>query len=153
MAKTCALWEISVGIGRLDWEMGQFGPLGRGVGQGCLFGVYRGMVLGCIGDLDVDSPGCADGTVLISESERGLQDINKVAEEGVKGGLGLNMGETECVVTTKGSEMPVCHPNGRAEDVRQVNAIRYLGSAPAANGVCLPEWKSKFYLSGMRSVP
>ena len=52
----------------------------------------------------------ADGTALIADSEKKLQDtVDKIVAESKKLGLSLNVKKTYCIVISKRKETPKCH--------------------------------------------
>ena len=101
-----------------------------------------------IGGVNVNNLRYAADSVLIAESEEQLQSLldNATTESEVKG-LDLNTKKTECMVTTKKSETPICRLTSKGEGIQQVDVFRYLGYTMTSNGKCLTEVKKRIAIA------
>ena len=77
----------------------------------------------------------ADDSALTAKSETSLQAIlGKITEVKQKNGLDLNIKETEYMVTTQRLEPPTCPLQSKGVNVKQIDALKYLGYSFSSNG-------------------
>ena len=122
--------------------MSKFTTIERGARQGCVFSPdmfnwYGETILRCIegmpgisiGGYNLNNLRYADDTVLISDSQEGLQALlDKVVDASKDKGLTLNCKKTECMVVSKNKDNPKCELRSADSIIKQVTKFNYLGS-------------------------
>ena len=86
----------------------------------------------------------ADDTVLIADSESGLQtlfDVLTLASQ--EYGMTINAKKTKSMVISKESQAPTCTLLHGEETIKQVEAFNYLGSYITSDGRCKTEIKRR----------
>ena len=153
-------WEQTAAV-RVDDELSEWIEIKRGVRQGCvlspdLFSLYSEIILRQIEDLqgvivngrNLNNIRYADDTVLISDTEEGLQLIvNKVIEESERMGLSLNTKKTYSMTVSKKPDPPPCTLTANGENIKQVRKFNYLGSLLTSDGKCDSEIRRRIALS------
>ena len=153
-------WEQSAAV-RIDGEYTIFSEIKRGVRQGCvlspdLFNIYSEIILRTISDIEgvkvggrnVNNLRYADDTVLIADSEQGLQNLlSAVADESEAMGLQLNAKKTECMVVSKKQTTPVCNITCKGTNIKQVENFKYLGFTVTSTAKCDSEIKKRIAIS------
>ena len=140
-------WDQKAAM-RVEGELSPFTEIKRGVRQGCvmspdLFNIYSEMILREISDIEgirvggynMNNLRYADDTVLISDSQEGLQAlIDKVGTESEKKGLLLNVKKTECMLITKKSNNTIIDLKYKGMSIKQVHKFKYLGCEITSDG-------------------
>ena len=153
-------WEQEAAI-RSGGEIGTFKAIKRGVRQGCvlspdLFNIYSEIILRNIedhngirgGGRNINNLRYADDTVLIADSEQGLQNIlNVVTTCSEEYGLSLNTKKTECMVVSKKSDPPQCNISCKNEKIKEVHHFKYLGFTIKSDGKCDTEIRKRIAMS------
>ena len=95
-----------------------------------------------VGGKNINNLRYAVDTVLIAESEEKLQNtLTTVTIESDNNNLQLNAKETECMVISKQSDMPVCNILSKGERIKQVGTFKYLGFTITPDARCETEIK------------
>ena len=90
----------------------------------------------------------ADGTVLISTSQRQLQKtLNELEEIGEQYGMSINVNITECFVVTKLKTVPRLKLSLKGNLIKQTEYFRYLGLLIPSNGRWTIETKRRIALA------
>jgi len=153
-------WEQQAAI-RVDGECTKYTEIKRGVRQGCvmspdLFNIYSEVILRTISDMEgviiggrnINNLRYADDTVLIADSEEGLQAlISAVTEKSEAMGLQLNARKTECMVVSKKKDNPVCNITCKGVKIKQVENFKYLGFTITSTVKCDNEIKKRMAMS------
>lgn len=79
--------------------------------------------------MNVNNLRYANGTVLIAQSES-KNIVDKRIVENMGKELNQNINKTDCMVTTKKSEIPICHEKRNGEYIKQVSTFHYSGCTP-----------------------
>ena len=121
-----------------------------------LFSLYSEIVLREVEDLhgvlvngvNINNIRYADDTVLISETETGLQALlDGVVVESERRGLSLNAGKTYVVTVSKRPVPPDCMITANGIRIKQVNKFSYLGSQITSDGKSDNEIKRRIAIS------
>lgn len=153
-------WEQTAAV-RVDNELSEWMKIERGVRQGCvlspdLFSLYGEIILREIKDIpgiavnghNVNNIRYADDTVLISETEIGLQQLlHKVVAESEKLGLSLNTKKTYTMAVSKKTEPPVCKITAKGDEIKQTKNFNYLGSMLTSDGRSDQEIKRRIVIA------
>ena len=95
-----------------------------------------------VGGQNVNNIRYADDTVLIADSEEGLQRLLQEVKEASEGkGLSINVSKTECMVVSKKQERVRCDLDMDGIRIKQVDQFCYLGSWITSDGRCDREIK------------
>ena len=135
---------------KVEGECSEYVEVKRGVRQGCvmspdLFSLYGEFIMREAEDLggvkvggqNINNIRYADDTVLIADTEEGLQTLlQEVKEASERKGLSINVSKTECMVISKKQERVRCHLELDNSSIKQVEQFCYLGSWITADGRC-----------------
>ena len=151
-------WKQTAAV-RVENQLCDWIKIERGVRQGCvlstdLFSSSIEIILRKVEELhgvvingrNVNNIRYADDTVLIAETERGLQDIlNKVTKESESFGLALNAKKTYSMTVSKKQSPPTCTLTASGIEIKHVE--KFLGSFLTSDGKSDHEIKQRITLS------
>lgn len=149
-------WDQRAAV-RVSDNVSEYVTIQRGVRQGCvyspdLFNIYSEMIMralqesrGCIiGGRNVTNLRYADDAVLISSSEKDLQELlDIIVSASEDQGLSLNIKKTECMVVSKSKEQRICNITLNCQKIKQVQQFNYLGSLITEDGRCEKEIRTR----------
>ena len=135
---------------KIEEEYSESVEVKRGVRQGCvmspdLFSLYGEFIMReaedvgglKVGGQNINNIRYADDTVLIADSEEGLQRLLQKVKEASEGkGLNINVSKTECMVVSKKLERVGCNLELDGIRIKQVDQFCYLGSWITSDGRC-----------------
>jgi len=153
-------WEQTAAV-RVDNELSEWMNIKRGVRQGCvlspdLFSLYSEMILRKIEDIpgilvnghNINNIRYADDTVLISDTEAGLQRLlDEIIIESERFGLFLNTKKTYTMTVSKKVEPPVCEITAKGDHIKQTENFNYLGSVLTSDGRSDQEIKKRIAIA------
>ena len=146
---------------QLDQDLSAEIKIKRGVRQGCvlspcLFNLYTEMIFRhieeitgvVVGGININNLRYADDTVLLAESEEGLQVImDEVNESGKKYNMKMNAKKTKTMIITKKDEKPTIKTAIDGTDIEQVSQFIYLGHKITEDGRCDEEIKRRISIA------
>ena len=140
-------WHQQAAI-RVENDISEYTPIQRGVRQGCvlspiLFNIYTELIFRqfedikgtSIGGYDISNLRYVDDTVLVSNTEEGLQRlVTEASIESAKAGLGMNVKKTKTMVISKSPEEAKTEIKINNETLEQVTTFKYLGQTITPDG-------------------
>ena len=155
-------WHQQAAI-RVENDVSDYTPIQRGVRQGCvlspiLFNIYTELIFRqfeelkgtSIGGRNISNLRYVDDTVLLSDTEEGLQKLVTEAKvESEKSGLGMNVKKTKTMVISKEDDVQT-NIQINNEKLEQVTSFKYLGQIITPDGRNESEIKIKLAIAKNR---